>query len=798
MIIIPNKKMSELDLGEYKSDYSNIFPLKKNYDQKLYQDDSPIRIYDALKNNQGVFLKVININALKEEDDFNFQMKRIEKEIEISYKCNSDFTVKLIRHFKTNNNIIMEKEHCDSDLKDILFQNGAFKHKMVGKNNLQTFKDIILDLANALKFINEKGVVHRDIKPHNIYVKKDNNSRLITKLANFGSAIYIKDIKNAEPMGTVFYTAPEIINNFDYNEKCDMWSLGMTLFEIYFGVLPYGWYPNTKKMNDMLLDEKGFIFEKSNIPTLDILFKRLLQINPDKRMSISEFYEYVNDKNFLNGNSITTKNTEIYLQIYEGIKKEKKIDYGDGRIPEKLNQEEADQQNMEKILDLVGEGNLPDLMNFPNGSVKENDRFNNIIYYDSNIEKHKTAIHKDSDKIERRTPGAFILCTNLKSLEVIKNEILRHRRNEKKTMFNLISNGRGYQSDIKNFLEGNPDFKKSIQKLCIYCQIVNNYIKYKDEDPEFIDVVTNDIKQVYEFVDKYSSEDIKAFPLTKLVTLNDYLDKYKERHKKISDFYGNLSKEDYLKNMDKIKEIIDKDEKDKLLKAKKKDNLLKGLMTFNIEKDLENLDELIVKEYTKNTFYGDLNRWLMKGKMKYYEPVAYFTSRLMYHLNNMAGKYDIYCKENKKILHRGAKLYYSCLLPYERAVGKIILLSGFTSTSEKKNIAENWAGRGKEEEVYRNSSKFSVIFHITNLFNEEKKWISNSVDIHKHSKYIKEKEFLFQPFSFYRVNKVSFDIDNYKADIELETVGKKEILEEKIKMGKEVKYNNKENIMEIF
>ena len=248
--------------------------------------------------------------------------------------------------------------------------------------------------------------------------------------------------------------------------------------------------------------------------------------------------------------------------------------------------------------------------------------------------------------------------------------------------------------------------------------------------------------------------------------------------------------------MEKIKEVIEDDEKKKLLKFKK-ENILKGLLKFNLEDDLKALDELIIKEYTRNTYYGDLNRWLMKGKMKYYEPVAYFTSRLMYSLNKYAMEKNKFCKENRKVLHRGAKLYYSCLLPYEKALGKRILLSAFTSSSENEDIANNWAGRGRENEVYKNSLKFSVVFHITNLYNENDNWISNSIDVQDTTKYKIEKEYLFQPFSFYRVTKVNFDVKEHKADICLETVGKKEILEEQIKNGKKIKYNESKNIMEV-
>ena len=302
-------------------------------------------------------------------------------------------------------------------------------------------------------------------------------------------------------------------------------------------------------------------------------------------------------------------------------------------------------------------------------------------------------------------------------------------------------------------------------------------------------------KKAIKFIKDFSSKDIRPFPLTKLVRIEDYSEKYKENHKEISKFYGDLKPENFKKNLKEIKKVIKADEKDKLLKIKK-EKILEGLYTFDLEKDLKNLDELIIKEYTKNTFYGDLNRWLMKGKKIYYEPVAYFTSRLMYSLNTYAYKNQKFCKENEKILHRGAKLYYSCLLPYERAIDKVILFSAFTSTSESDEIAKTWAKRGKEEELFKKSSRFSVIFHIKNNY-KNSQWISNSINIQSDSKYKKEKEFLFQPFSFYKVTEVEINIQNHKADITLETIGKTEILEEKIKKGKSIAYDRAENIMKV-
>ena len=218
-------------------------------------------------------------------------------------------------------------------------------------------------------------------------------------------------------------------------------------------------------------------------------------------------------------------------------------------------------------------------------------------------------------------------------------------------------------------------------------------------------------------------------------------------------------------------------------------------MTFDIKEDLKKLDKLIIKEYTKNTFYGDLNNWLMNSKMNFYEPIAYFTARLMYSLNSYAKLNNMYCKENKKDLHRGAQLTYTCILPYERAKGKVILLSAFTSTSESDILAQTWAGRGEELELYKNNLKFSVVFIITNNF--KKNWVSNGINVQNESEYKYEKEFLYQPFSFYYVRDVQIDTKHYTADIYLETIGKTEILEEQIKLGKEVEYNKKEKLIQI-
>ena len=410
------------------------------------------------------------------------------------------------------------------------------------------------------------------------------------------------------------------------------------------------------------------------------------------------------------------------------------------------------------------------------------------------------SIKKDSDIFENKTSGAFILCHYLESMSIIKDEILKQIKKDKRITFSLISTGSACEK-VMYFLSKNPDFDKCINNICIYCMKLDKYQYLKQKYPKMHDDIYNKRKDVINFIDKYSSVNIKPFPITKLLTIQDYKNKYKDRHLKICEFYGNQDLESYEKNYKKITNLINKESKEHELK-KEKNNLLKSFATFNIHKtniinidqkdenknqeDPDYLDKLVIREYTKNSLYKDLNKWLLNYNKKFYESVAYFTGRLMYSLNSYAKNNSKYFNENEVTLYRGIKIPYSCLLPYERAIGKIIILTAFTSTSESKLKVIKFSGRNNSSELYKTNQLFSVIFYIKNLWKEN--WISNGINVQEESAY-KEKEILFQPFSFYFVSNVEINLEQYTADIYLETIGKTKILEEEIKQGKQIIFN---------
>ena len=126
-------------------------------------------------------------------------------------------------------------------------------------------------------------------------------------------------------------------------------------------------------------------------------------------------------KNFLQKEFIAINNDEKYKKIYEEMLKEEQVEYKEKiKILDNKYEEEAGKENIEKILEYVNEGNIPNIMNFGNDNDNKEEKYNNIIYYDTNIQKHQNEIYKDSDLFERATQGAFILCTNINSLTIKK------------------------------------------------------------------------------------------------------------------------------------------------------------------------------------------------------------------------------------------------------------------------------------------------------------------------------------------------------------------------------------------
>jgi len=95
---------------------------------------------------------------------------------------------------------------------------------------------IMKRLLRAINHCHASGVVHRDIKPENIMIGKDGEYKLI----DFGLSRRIsnKNSTMSTIAGTPYYMAPEVIDG-DYTSMCDIWSLGVLLYVLVSGYLPF-------------------------------------------------------------------------------------------------------------------------------------------------------------------------------------------------------------------------------------------------------------------------------------------------------------------------------------------------------------------------------------------------------------------------------------------------------------------------------------------------------------------------------------------------------------------------------
>ncbi len=233
-------------------------------------------------------LKVVKKEIVKLQDD----NKKFLKEIEVLSQLDHPNIIKIFEYFLAQDcyYVVMELAKGSDLMHSIL---------LLSRYSESQAATIMYQLFSCIAYLHSKGIVHRDLKPENIVMESSNIGDLNIKLIDFGSAYILSDSYfekklNKEKklklrIGTSYFMAPEVIKG-SYDNKCDLWSLGVILYILLSGDPPF--IGNDDSDTFRLIKMGGHKYEDSqweNVSTqAKNLVDRLLTIDPKKRISAEE------------------------------------------------------------------------------------------------------------------------------------------------------------------------------------------------------------------------------------------------------------------------------------------------------------------------------------------------------------------------------------------------------------------------------------------------------------------------------------------------------------------------------
>ena len=188
------------------------------------------RVYLARERQSGFVcaLKVLH----KDEIQQGRVEKQVAREIEIQSNLRHPNILQLYGHFSDRTRVILILEYAG--------KGELYKHLQKALRFAEwKAAHYIAQMANALRYLHRKHVIHRDIKPENILVGLHGE----LKVSDFGWSVHSPSGRRQTMCGTLDYLPPEMVDprrsNKPYDEKVDLWALGVLMYEFLVGRAPF-------------------------------------------------------------------------------------------------------------------------------------------------------------------------------------------------------------------------------------------------------------------------------------------------------------------------------------------------------------------------------------------------------------------------------------------------------------------------------------------------------------------------------------------------------------------------------
>lgn len=238
-------------------------------------------VYKAKRIDREEFYAVKAIS--KDKLDHVPRLHEMTKdEVEILSKMNNPNIIKLHETLKTANNLYIVYELCTGGTLEELLDKRKF---LPEKEAFQIFRQLL----NGCKAMVKLNILHRDFKPSNILIHDG-----VIKIADFG---FCKTLTNAQEVtetmvGSPIYMAPEVLKGYPYSLKADIYSLGVLLYELLYGVVPFEDVNIPGLLNKIKYGR--IIFHNYNpiSASTEYLLKKMLDPNDSKRIDWDELFDY--------------------------------------------------------------------------------------------------------------------------------------------------------------------------------------------------------------------------------------------------------------------------------------------------------------------------------------------------------------------------------------------------------------------------------------------------------------------------------------------------------------------------
>ncbi|XP_022693053.1 serine/threonine-protein kinase SIK3-like isoform X2 [Varroa jacobsoni] len=231
-----------------------------------------VRLGTHIVTQSKVAIKIIDKHQLDEEN-----LQKIFREIQVMKQLRHPHIVKLYQVMESQQMIYLVTEFAQNgEIFDFLVDNGPMSEAAAR----QKFKQIV----SAIKYCHERHVVHRDLKAENLLLDSDMN----IKIADFGfSNFFTPGAPLSTWCGSPPYAAPELFEGREYDgPKADIWSLGVVLYVLVCGALPFDG-GTLQMLRSRVLSAK---FRIPYFMTTDCeeLIRHMLVIEPERRYTTDQ------------------------------------------------------------------------------------------------------------------------------------------------------------------------------------------------------------------------------------------------------------------------------------------------------------------------------------------------------------------------------------------------------------------------------------------------------------------------------------------------------------------------------